>query len=124
MSIPVDLAALAETLEGFGTGYLLTSAQDQVKAVSVTARVEDGVVVIPTSSRRSAANLAASPVATLLFPPLRERGYSLLVDGTAEAVEEGFRFVPMHAILHRPAADADEPIVVPEGACGNDCKHL
>lgn len=124
MSIPVDLAALADTLKDFGAGYLLTTAESQIKAVSVTARVEGGVVVIPTSSRRSAANLVASPVATLLFPPLQERGYSLLVDGTAEAVEEGFRFAPTHAILHRPAADADEPIVVPEGACGNDCRPL
>lgn len=124
MSIPVDLAALAETMDTFGSGYLLTSAEGQVKAVSVTARVEGGVVVIPVTSRRSAVNLERSPVATLLFPPQQERGYSLIVDGNAKGVEGGFRFIPTHAVLHRRAAQATEPLVVPEGACGNDCKPI
>lgn len=124
MSIPVDLDALADTVGTFGAGYLLTAGHGQIKAVSVTASVTDGVVIIPVTSRRSAANLRTSPVATLLFPPREERGYTLLVDGTAEAVEEGFRFTPSQAVLHRPAAYSEAPVARPEGSCGNDCRHL
>lgn len=124
MSIPVDLTALAETLAGFGDGYLLTASQGQIKAVTVSARVEDGVVVLPRPSRRSAANLAVNPVATLLFPPREEQGLTLLVDGTAEVAGEGFRFTPKNAILHRPAAYSPTPIEVPDGACGNDCRPI
>jgi hypothetical protein len=110
MSIPVDVADLARALEDFGAGYLLSTAGDgRVKAVSVESEVVDGVLVITDPGRGSAANIAANPTVTLLFPPREPRGFTLLVDGTAEATEQQARVTPATAVLHRPAAHADGP---------------
>ena len=46
MSIPVDVADLAKALEGFGAGYLLTTAAGTVKVVTVEPTVTDGVVLV------------------------------------------------------------------------------
>lgn len=131
MSIVVDLDHLAEKLAEYPYGYLLTSREGRVKAVTVTATVLDGVVIVPTESRGSTANLAANSAATLLFPPTQHHGHSLIIDGTAAPTGEGFRIEPTSAILHRPAAHADNPVLdgeeVPhthDDACGNDCQHL
>jgi hypothetical protein len=122
MSIPVDLSDLERTLADFGAGYLLTSADGRVKAVTVEPRVAGGVVVVPAQSRGSADNLAVNPSATLLMPPREPRGYTLLVDGTAEPADEGFRLTPASAVLHRPAAHAGPAEgAVGESACGHDC---
>lgn len=120
MSIPVDPADLARTLGDYGVGYLLsTSPQGRIKAITITARVEHDVVVVPAPSRSTAANLAENPAATLLFPPLVQGGYTLLVDGSAEADVEGFRFSPFSAVLHRPATD--EGTGSGASDCGQDC---
>lgn len=132
MSIVVDLDNLAEKLAEYPYGYLLTTNGGAVKAVTVTAVVQDGRVVIRTESRGSARNLAANPTATLLFPPTQHHGYSLIVDGTAAAAEsEGFRLEPATAVLHRPADHADEPgadgagVAHPhDSACGHDCRPV
>ena len=107
MSIPVELEQLATTLRDFGAGYLLTSDAGRVKAVTVDPTTyADGVLDLP-GSKGSAANLVKNPAATLLFPPQRPRGYTLLVDGTAEGDSQAIRFTPATAVLHRPAAHAD-----------------
>lgn len=131
MSIVVDLQKLAEKLAEYPYGYLLTSADRAVKAVTVTATVLDGAVIIPTGSRGSARNLAANPTATLLCPPTTHHGYSLIVDGTAAPEGEGFRLDPTTAVLHRPADHNDQPVldgeVVPhthDSACGHDCRPV
>jgi hypothetical protein len=122
MSIPVELSKLAEALVHRGTGYLLTSSpQGVVKAVTVEPALADGVLRCPPS-RGSATNLAANPRATLLFPPAEARGYTLLVDGTAVAEDDGISLTPTSAVLHRPADHADGP-VSGEG-CGNDCEPV
>lgn len=119
MSIPVEIAKLADALADHGAGYLLTSSADgAVKAVTVEPTLVDGVLRCPPS-RGSAANLAANPKATLLFPPREPRGHTLLVDGTATASDEGIDVTPASAVLHRPASHASGP-VDGEG-CGNDC---
>jgi hypothetical protein len=101
MSIPVDLAALETTLQGFGAGYLVTvSPTAAPKVLNIVARVEDGVVVLVAESRGSAANIAVNPVVTLVFPPLEPEGPSLIVDGRAAVVADGFRVTPESAILH------------------------
>ena len=127
MSIPVRVEDLAATLTEYGAGYLLTSDGGRVKAVTVDATLTDGVVLLP-GSRGSAANLAGNPSATLLFPPAQPRGYTLLVDGTAEGDGDTIRFTPSTAVLHRPAAHADGP-PPPASAggqtgCGNDCRPV
>jgi hypothetical protein len=122
MSIPVELDDLAHALKDFGEGYLLTTGNRGVKAVTVTASVEGDVVRIPGPSRGTAANLASAPTATLLFPPREPRGHTLLVDGTAEAVADGFVLTPTSAVLHRPAAHADGD--TGSLSCGHDCEPL
>ena len=127
MSIVVDLAHLAEKLAEYPYGYLLTTTADgRVKAVTISATVLDGAVMIPTESRGSAANLAGNSSATLLFPPTQHHGYSLIVDGTAAPADAGFRFEPTTAVLHRPA-DHGEQVGddhVHDSACGHDCRPV
>jgi hypothetical protein len=110
MSIPVPVADLAEALADYGSGYLLTaSAQGTVKALTVDPVLVDGVLVLAGPSRGSAANLAVNPQVTLVFPPPLPRGFTLIVDGVAEAVGDDFRVTPQAAVLHRPSAHSDGP---------------
>lgn len=109
MSIPVELADLEQTLVHFGSAYLLTASADgRVKAVTVDPSVTDGVLTMATS-RGSAANLAANPHATLVFPPSERHGFSLIVDGTGSATDELVTVRPTDAVLHRPGDHADGP---------------
>lgn len=120
MSIPVDVADLAQALEGFGAGYLLTvSAQGLVKAVTVEPEVVDGALVVSGPGRGSIANIGVNAAVTVLFPPREPRGFTLLVDGTAEVAQDTVRVTPAGAVLHRPASHADGP-PAPDG-CGQDC---
>jgi hypothetical protein len=108
MSIPVEVGDLGKTLEDFGVGYLLTaSVTGAVKAVTVEPSLEDGVLVVSGPGRGSLANIGANASVTLLFPPLVQRGYTLLVDGTAVASGDDVRIAPSGAVLHRPASHAD-----------------
>jgi len=119
MSIAVDVADLAKALEGFGAGYLLTTTDGSIKVVTVEPTVTEGVVLVEGPGRGTLANLADNPAVTLVFPPLEQRGFTLLVDGTAEVSGEDVRVAPASAVLHRPASHADGPSA-PDG-CGNDC---
>ncbi|GAB3254831.1 pyridoxamine 5'-phosphate oxidase family protein [Nocardioides dilutus] len=120
MSIPVDVGDLGKALEGFGAGYLVTvSAAGSAKVVTVEPTVTDGAVRVTAPGRGTLANLAGNPAVTLVLPPLEQRGFTLLVDGTAEADGDDVRITPSAAVLHRPAAHADGP-PAPDG-CGHDC---
>ncbi|GAA4677270.1 pyridoxamine 5'-phosphate oxidase [Nocardioides nanhaiensis] len=121
MSVPVAIGDLQEALEGFGAGYLLSNSEGRVKAVTVEPEVsDDGMLMVRDPGGGSRRNVAANPVVTLLFPPLQERGYTLLVDGTASVEGDDVRVTPSGAVLHRPAAHADGP-VEGDGGCGHDC---
>ena len=122
MSIPVEVGDLGKALEGFGAGYLLTSSDGRVKVVTVEPSVNDGVVRVGAPGRGTLANLADNPAVTLVFPPLEQRGFTLLVDGTAEVDGDDVRVAPSGAVLHRPAAHADGP-PAPDG-CGHDCQPV
>jgi hypothetical protein len=119
MSIPVEVADLAKALEAFGAGYLLTNRAGAVKVVTVEPTVTDGVVLVNGPGRGTLANLAENAAVTLVFPPREPRGFTLLVDGTAEVAGDNVRVTPATAVLHRPASHADGP-PAPDG-CGNDC---
>lgn len=120
MSIPVEVGDLDKALEGFGAGYLVTvSAAGTAKVVTVEPAVADGVVLVTAPGRGTLTNLAGNAAVTLVFPPLEPRGFTLLVDGTAEADGDDVRITPSGAVLHRPAAHADGP-PAPDG-CGHDC---
>jgi hypothetical protein len=122
VSIPVEVDQLAAPIAERGPGYLLTVDGDgRVKAVTVEPELRDGTLLCATS-RGSARNLESNPAATLLFPPAEERGYTLLVDGTAVAGDDGIVFTPTSAVLHRPAdhAGPDHQHAAGDG-CGHDC---
>lgn len=123
MSIPVDVADLARALADFGAGYLLsTSADGRVKAVTIEPEVVDGALLVTGPGRGSCANVSAQPSVTVLLPPLVPRGYTLLVDGTAQVVGEDVRLTPTSAVLHRPASHSDGP-AAPGGGAGDGCGH-
>ena len=122
MSIPVEVADLAKALQDFGAGYLLTNRAGAVKVVTVEPTVTDGVVLVEGPGKGTVANLAENAAVTLVFPPREPRGFTLLVDGTAEVVGDEVRVTPATAVLHRPASHADGP-PAPDG-CGNDCAQL
>jgi hypothetical protein len=104
MSVLVDLADLPKTLADFDRGYLLTSRDGLVKAVSVRAVPEVGGLRIATPGRGSVANVDANPNLTLVFPPLANPGMSLLVDGIGAVDGEDVLVTPTGAVLHKPVA--------------------
>lgn len=119
----MDVGDLGKALGGFGAGYLLTSSPaGTVKVVTVEPAVVDGEVRVEAPGRGTLANLAGNPAVTLVFPPLEQRGHTLLVDGTAEADGDDVRIRPSGAVLHRPASHADGP-PAPDG-CGHDCQPV
>lgn len=123
MSIPVEVGDLRRALEDFGAGYLLTtSSSGTVKVVTVEPTVEDGVVLVTGPGQGTLGNLAGNTAVTLVFPPLEQRGFTMLVDGTAETVGDDVRIAPTGAVLHRPASHADGP--PPPDGCGHDCQPL
>jgi hypothetical protein len=119
VSVAVDLEALRERIAEYGDrAYLLTVSDDQAPhAVSVHVELHDGQLVTSVG-RRTAANLALRPTATLLWPPAGADGaYSLIVDGTAAAEPAGegpLALEPTSAVLHRVAdAPGDGPGCIP-----------
>jgi hypothetical protein len=116
MSIPVDLADVARQLSEFERAYLLSTADERLKVVSVRVVVpgDGGSLLVRTPGRGSVANVTANPVVTLLFPPVDDAarvgtepaahpGFSLLVDGRAVVDGDDLRITPTGAVLHKPA---------------------
>jgi hypothetical protein len=124
MSIPVELEALRAAIDERGlTAYLLTVSDDATPHVVHAAFRWEGDELVADVGKRTAANAAARPAVSLLFP-LRDAGdYSLIVDGSAVVTTAGderrVRVTPVRAILHRPAAVPD-----PDASCGADCVPL
>jgi hypothetical protein len=124
MSIPVPLGRLrAAVEERGGAAYLLTVSDDgRPHAVHGPVRWE-GDVLSTDVGTRSAANAAARPSVSLLYPVRSGGDYSLIVDGTAviAARDQGRRLLitPTKAVLHRPAAVPD-----PASPCAADCVPL
>lgn len=119
MSVKVDVAKLADTMDGYGFAYLLTVSEDgRPHAVAVQPATLEGAIAVGDIGNRTLTNLAARPDVTLLFPPGEQGGYSLIVDGRATTDGGGTLVVPAHAVLHRPADHATGPT---DSSCGNDC---
>lgn len=130
MTIPVAIGDLERVLTTFGSAYLITIGTGHTKVVTVDPVVEGRVLLVPTPSRGSAANIAANPAVTVVWPPLEPRGFTLIVDGTAVADEDGITVAPEHGILHRPSTHADGPEAPyplqanPNPSCGHECAPI
>jgi hypothetical protein len=124
MSVKVDLDQLADALADFTFAYLITVGDDfRAHTVAVDPVFVDGVLNVGAAGRHTRANLAGHPVVSVIWPPREPAGYSLIVDGTGELVDEQVRVVPTRAVLHRKAT-ADSPTPnAPSSAdnCLHDC---
>lgn len=121
MSVKVDLDQLAGTLADFPFGYLITVSDDhRAHTVAVDPRLDGGVFDIGTVGNSTRRNTLAHPEVTLLWPPREPGGYSLIVDGRGEVVDDRVRITPLRAVLHRPAV----PGVPTASGCGDDCVPL
>jgi hypothetical protein len=122
MSIPVDLSKLAEAIARYRFAYLLTSSERGAPhALAVTPLLQGGELVVNKTGRRTRDNAQQRADVALVWPPLSEADYSLIVDGQAVVAGEGLRITPARAVLHRPAPSR-EPAV--PGACGSDCVEI
>jgi hypothetical protein len=123
MSVPTvrDLRALV-TERGPGVYLVTVSGQGGPHTVYTTARWADGVLLAEAGAT-TAANAAARPLVSLLFPVRTDGDYSLIVDGlaTVETGESGarLRVNPTKAVLHRQGPSPD-----PASSCGADCAPL
>jgi len=116
-----DLQALVSE-RGPGAYLVTVSAQGGPHTVYATVRWEGGAFVADAGAT-TAANAAARPIVSLLYPVRTDGDYSLIVDGTA-VVESGLsgprlRVTPTKAVLHRQGPSPD-----PASSCGADCVPL
>lgn len=107
MSVKVDLNQLGTTLAAYTLAYLIT-VDDAYHAhtVAVEPAMVDGVIDVGPVGGRTRRNLVLHDGVTLLCPPAKPGGYSLIVDGRGQPAEsEGDRqrIVPSRAVLHRTA---------------------
>lgn len=107
MSVPVRVDVLDQQLSRYGCNpFLLTVGADgHPHAVSVQVSWEDGGFVTRAGSR-TLANAADRPGVTLLWSPVGEDGFSLIVDGTASVEDDRVTLRPARAVLHRTLARA------------------
>lgn len=115
MSVAVELERLQQEVARFGaTPYLLTVSDDGRPHATVVGVTWVGDALVAGVGRRSAANVTDRPDVSLLWPPVDEEGFSLIVDGRATAESEQVTVHPERAILHRRRADGR----------GSDCVRL
>lgn len=122
MSTEVRLQSLASAMARYRFAYLMTtSGKGAPHAVQVAAKLEGRELVVSGFGRRSRENALARPAVALVWPPLSEADYSLIVDGQAGVVGESLRVTLTRAVLHRsgPASASGGA-----GSCGSDCVEL
>ena len=123
MSIPVPLERLRAAIAERGPGAYLLTVSDDARPHAVHVSVAwDGERLTAEVGERTAANAAARPSVSLLYPLRAPGDYSLIVDGTAAVAADDARrlsVAPVRAVLHRPAAAPD-----PTAACKDDCVPL
>lgn len=101
MSVPVAIEELRQQMVACGPDAFLVTVSDTASPHATSAAVSwDGDELVVGAGRTTAANAAASPAVTLLWPAAG-RDYSLIVDGSAVVDGDVVRITPTHAILHR-----------------------
>ncbi len=132
----VDLKRLAAALTDYPFAYLITVDDGyRVHTVTVEPVLRDlpegpdahrAIVDVGLIGGRTLRNLAHRRDVTLLWPPTEPGGYSLIVDGRAEAHSDTDSdsgtarcgVVPTRALLHR---DADPESPAAAKGCLHDC---
>ena len=137
----VDLKRLAAALTDYPFGYLITVDDGyRVHTVTVEPELRDlpegpegpgAILDVGLIGGHTRKNLAYRRDVTLLWPPSEPGGYSLIVDGRAEATDSDidsdletseatarFGVVPTRALLHR---DADPGSPNAAKGCLHDC---
>lgn len=119
MSVPVETAALADALARYGDSAFLLTTSERGGPHAVAVRLSwDGKTLTTRAGKTSRSNMALRSDVTLLWPPVDEDEYSLIVDGAATVggagageSADGVSVTPLRAVLHRnPARTAqDEP---------------
>ncbi|UQX13498.1 pyridoxamine 5'-phosphate oxidase family protein [Candidatus Mycobacterium methanotrophicum] len=110
----VDFKRLADALDGYRFAYLVTVDDEyRVHTVTVEPELREGTMDVGLIGGRTRNNLESRSAVTLLWPPSEPGGYSLIVDGRAEATDSdgetaALVVVPTRALLHRNA-DPDTP---------------
>ncbi|BBX98430.1 hypothetical protein [Mycobacterium lacus] len=118
----VDLERLAGALPDFPFAYLITVDEGyRIHTVTVEPVLRGALLDVGLIGGRTRKNLAHRSDVTLLWPPSKPGGYSLIVDGSAVVTDSGaetarLRVVPTRALLHR---DADSPTAAK--GCLHDC---
>lgn len=115
MSVPVDMEELREAVGRFGPlPYLLTTGADG-RPHAVSVHVEwDGAVLSARAGKRTVGNAAERRLVSLLWAPVSDDGFSLIVDGEAAVDGDRVAVRPARAVLHRQASPAGE-------ASSSDC---
>jgi hypothetical protein len=115
VSVGVELDRLHEEVTRFGRQpYLLTVSDDGRPHATVVTVTFQGDALVAGVGRRSAANVAERPDVSLLWAPVDDEGFSLIVDGTGSVDGEQVTVQAEKAILHRQRADGP----------GSDCVRL
>jgi hypothetical protein len=122
-ALPIDRLRAESTRFG-SHPYLLTQGDDgRPHAVAVSIEWQ-GDRILTRTGTRSAANVAARPLLSLLWPPIEARGYSLIVDGDGCVIGSGpaarISVTPTRGVLHRPGTSAASAA----RGCGSDCIPL
>ncbi len=109
MSVRVEITELADRIAVFGsTPFLMTTSESgRPHATHVVVAVVDGGLRCGVG-RKTAANAAARPTVSFLWPPTAPGGFSLIVDGDAEVVEAETPTILVRAtaaVLHRNASN-------------------
>jgi hypothetical protein len=121
MSVKVDLDQLADALADFTFAYLITVGDDyRVHTVAVAPVLAGGVLQLASIGNTTRRNVIRHLDVTLVWPPREPVGYTLIVDGRAEAAGDELAIIPDRAVLHRPAA----PNAPTASGCGDDCVAL
>jgi hypothetical protein len=104
VSISVGLDELAaRTAERRGGAFLVTVGAGGSAHVASVRPEWQGESLTVTTGRTSRANVGVHPTVTLLWPGEADDEYALLVDGHADATQDGLTVHPASAVLHRRA---------------------
>lgn len=121
VSVKVDMDQLAAALADFAFAYLVTVGDDyRAHTVAVDPVLVDGMLGINSVGDRTRRNAGSHAGVTLVWPPREPGGYTLIVDGVAEAADDALTIEPTGAVLHRPAT----PTSPTTSGCGDDCVPL